>query len=106
MGQSCLGDTATGVPAEACCAVELDQTGQAGAGSDNEARCLNVKYLNLTTSVSESCQYHPGGGAINNRIVGWGWKVKATLVALDWAVFHVVLEGLALFLMEKGAGEP
>lgn len=104
VGQSCTGETAAGVPAEACCAVDLVQTAEAGSGSANEARCIKADYLNLVTGVPELCRYDPGGGAINNYIVGWGWQVKTTLVALDWAVFHVVLEGLALFLMEKGAG--
>ncbi len=104
VGQSCSGETKAGVPADACCAVKLDQMGEAGPGSENEARCIVVKYMNLTTSLAEPCTYLPGGGAINNAIAGWGWKAKTFLVALDWAVFHVVLEGLALFLMEKGAG--
>jgi hypothetical protein len=109
VGQTCKGESASGVPAEECCAVELDQMAAAGPGSENEARCIGMKYLNLTRSAlgdtpSESCRYDPGGGPINRFFVGLGWQVKAIMVAVDWAVFHVVLEGLALFLMQKGAG--
>ena len=103
VGQSCTGETAAGVPAEACCAVKLIHMADAGSGSFEEI-CINTNYLNLAADVSEACRYDPGGGAINNYIVGLGWQVKTTLVALDWAVFHAVLEGLALFLMQKGAG--
>lgn len=105
VGQSCTGEITSGVPAAACCEVELDQMGESGVGSLNEARCINVEYIvDLADHETEACRYDPGGGAINSLIVSFGWRVKATLVAVDWAVFHVVLEGLALFLMQKGAG--
>lgn len=104
VGQSCSGETAAGVPAEKCCAVEIIQMDAAGPGSENEKKCIREVYMNFTTSMMETCTYLPGGGPINNFMAGLGWKVKSFLVALDWAVFHVVLEGLALFLMQKGAG--
>lgn len=105
VGQTCAGqsDSVNGmfIPADECCAVVIDQS---AAHSVNEALCSAVKYLNRTAGVTESCVYDEGGGPINSFFVGLGWQTKAIVVALDWAVFHVVLEGLALFLMQKGAG--
>ena len=103
--ESAVGETCTGIRrnettgkmflAAPCCAVT-------SRADWLEGECTAAVYN--SSGAQAHCKYDPGGGPINTFLVGLGWKIKAFIVAMDWALFHVVLEGLAFFLMQKGAG--